>query len=123
MINTDKHKEKLESELERVIAELKTVGTYESVTDDWSKALNEYIPEADSNVRADASEELEEHSATLTVLEINYHNIKRALQKIEKGTYGICEIGKEPIEEERLEFKPNARTCTKHMNEEDKLPL
>lgn len=124
MINTEKQKEKLETELNRVVDELKTLGTYTPTTDDWTETLkNHNVPEADPNTEADASEELEEHGATLSALEIEYHNIKLSLKKIEEGRYGICEIGGEQIEEKRLEFKPDARTCIEHMNQEDKLPL
>ncbi len=37
--------------------------------------------------------------------------IERALEKINNGTYGICERCGEPIEEKRLEAKPYARYC------------
>ena len=41
--------------------------------------------------------------------------VDEALEKIEKGTYGICETGGEKIEEDRLEANPSARTCKAHM--------
>jgi len=37
--------------------------------------------------------------------------IYEALRKIEKGTYGICEMCEEPIDEERLKIKPYAKYC------------
>jgi len=37
-------------------------------------------------------------------------DIDRALKKIDEGTYGICEICAKPIEKERLEAYPAART-------------
>ena len=37
--------------------------------------------------------------------------IKEALNRIEKGTYGICEMCDEPISEERLKIKPHAKYC------------
>ena len=37
--------------------------------------------------------------------------IKEALKKIEEGTYGICEMCEEPINEERLKIKPHAKYC------------
>ena len=37
--------------------------------------------------------------------------IEEALKKIEKGTYGICEMCEEPIQEERLKIKPYAKYC------------
>lgn len=70
---------------------------------------------ADSDETADKIEEFEGNTAVLKELEIKYNDIKDALAKIEKGTYGICEISGEPIEEERLIANPAARTCKKHM--------
>jgi DnaK suppressor protein len=37
--------------------------------------------------------------------------IEEALKRIEKGTYGICEMCDEPISEERLKIKPQAKYC------------
>ncbi len=37
--------------------------------------------------------------------------INEALKKIEEGTYGICEMCDEPINEERLRIKPYAKYC------------
>lgn len=124
MLNLNEYKSKLEIELERITGELNTLGTYEPETGDWTVTLNETnIAEADDNVEADTAETMEERRATLSALEIEYRNIKRALQKITDGNYGLCEICGGPIEENRLNFKPTARTCTDHMNDEGQLPL
>ena len=37
--------------------------------------------------------------------------IEEALKRIEEGTYGICEMCDEPIQEERLKIKPYAKYC------------
>ena len=37
--------------------------------------------------------------------------IELALEKIKKGTYGVCEMCEEPIGIERLKVKPYARFC------------
>jgi len=37
--------------------------------------------------------------------------INEALKKIEDGTYGICEMCEDPIQEERLKIKPFAKYC------------
>ena len=37
--------------------------------------------------------------------------IEEALKRIEAGTYGICEMCEEPIQEERLKIKPYAKYC------------
>ena len=59
-----------------------------------------------------------ETNAILATLETEYNTIVLALSKIEKGTYGVCEISGEPIEEERLNADPGARTCMEHLGEE-----
>ena len=37
--------------------------------------------------------------------------INDALKKIDEGTYGICEMCEDPIQEERLKIKPFAKYC------------
>lgn len=78
--------------------------------------------EADENVAADKSEELEERAAILADLEIRYNAIRRALAKIKDGGFGVCEVCAQQIEDERLEANPAARTCKAHLNDETMLP-
>jgi DnaK suppressor protein len=58
--------------------------------------------------------EREKDFSILEQLESEISDLDSALKKIDEGTYGICEIGGEPIETERLEAIPGARTCIKH---------
>jgi DnaK suppressor protein len=117
------YKTLLEEQLIKITAELKVIAIHNTVTDDW-----EAIPEtegqslsADENTEADVVEGWNERRAVLSALEQEYRDIRRALKKVSSGTYGVCEVGNEPIEEERLMMRPEARTCTKHMEEEDLL--
>lgn len=41
-------------------------------------------------------------------------DIARALDKLDDGTYGTCEVCGEAIPDERLEAVPAARYCVKH---------
>ena len=41
----------------------------------------------------------------------------RELKKIEEGSFGVCEINGDKIEEDRLLANPAARTCKKHLGE------
>ncbi len=41
-------------------------------------------------------------------------NIEMALQKIESGRYGFCEVGGEEIDLQRLLALPSAKTCIAH---------
>lgn len=43
--------------------------------------------------------------------------IDAALQRMEEGTYGLCEDCEEPIAVKRLELNPTARFCIKHQED------
>lgn len=40
--------------------------------------------------------------------------VRRALERIDEGTYGVCEECGEPIGEGRLEVRPWATRCLRH---------
>lgn len=44
-------------------------------------------------------------------LEVSLFNVKKALRKIDEGTYGMCEKCGRPIEEGRLQAFPSATSC------------
>lgn len=44
-------------------------------------------------------------------------DIDEALQKMDEGTYGLCEDCEEPIGEKRLVLNPTARLCLTHQEE------
>ncbi|MBI2045922.1 MAG: hypothetical protein HYT28_00655 [Parcubacteria group bacterium] len=75
------------------------------------------IQEADKNERADRIEEFETNAAIEVTLENRLSEITKALARIEDRTYGVCEIGGEEIEHDRLLANPAARTCKAHLNE------
>ncbi len=117
-IDTTYFKKKLEDELATVERELENVGRKNPDNKaDWEAEPADFdIDRADPNETADSIEEFEGNTAVLKELEIRYNDIKDALKKIEEDKYGICEVGGEPIEPERLEANPAARTCKAHMN-------
>lgn len=119
-MDTVKYKAKLESELAELTAELKTLGVHNpSVKEDWIATPSGVgVNEADPNVGADRVEDWDERRATLSNLEGRYNDVVKALKKIEAGTYGVCEISGEAIEEDRLEVNPAARTCKSHLDAE-----
>ena len=111
--NTAQYKEKLEEELRAVEGELKTIGRQNPENpNDWEateKSMDVMTPMADPNESADKIEEYNENRAIVDELEIRYNNVKRALKKIEDGTYGRCEAGGEEIEVARLSANPSPR--------------
>lgn len=65
---------------------------------------------------ADTFEDLGERVALEAELEKRLIEVETALNKFDNGTYGICEVSGSPIEIERLEANPAARTCKEHMH-------
>ena len=63
------------------------------------------------NEEADETEELANQLATVSVLEKRLDNIGFALEKIEKGEYGVCESCKNDISLELLQANPESHTC------------
>lgn len=118
-MNTEKYKNLLEQELESLTEALSDLGVNNpEVKEDWVERTNDLdTVSADLNDVADRTEEYDARRAELAVLEHRWNAVRKALKKIEAGTYGICEISGEPIEEDRLEANPAAKTCKKHMDE------
>lgn len=119
-MDTQKFKTWLETELQKLTADMKELGIRNPlVKSDWIERADDLdAVSADPNEVADRTEEYDERRATLATLEGRYNDIRRALRKIDDGTYGICEISGEPIEADRLEANPAARTCKAHLNEQ-----
>ncbi|MGB9681491.1 MAG: TraR/DksA family transcriptional regulator [bacterium] len=64
-----------------------------------------------------------DHENALTVevvLKDLLKQIDNALQRIENGTYGICEVCKKPIGKERLDIIPYATMCVKCKSQKEK---
>ena len=115
-MNTTHFKEKLEEELKTLESELKTLGHVNpSNPADWVATPDAIdVDSADRNEVADQIESYEENTGILKQLEIQLVDVKSALQKIEAGTYGKCEVCGEPIPEARLEANASAKTCIAH---------
>ncbi|MFC0298288.1 yteA family sporulation protein [Geobacillus jurassicus] len=69
------------------------------------------------NHPADEATELYEREKDLALdehTEREFHEIERALQAIDEGTYGICRVCGRPIPYERLEALPTTLYCREH---------
>lgn len=49
--------------------------------------------------------------------------IDRTLERIDRGSFGICEVCHDPIEPERLAFDPMIAVCLDHLNNEQQRAL
>lgn len=113
----EKFKALLEEEKLTLLEELQTVGVENpNQAEDFEPVPPVMdISEADRNEVADKIEEFGNNQAVTRDLERRLLEVKQALERIENGTYGICEISKEPIELDRLEANPAATTCKNHL--------
>jgi RNA polymerase-binding transcription factor DksA len=111
-------KSKLENERKLLESELKTVGRINPKNiKDWEAKYTSL--DTDPADQLDIAEKLgsfHNNIAILNNLEIKYNEILKALEKMHHNVYGICEVCKSPIEEDRLEANPGAKTCKAHMN-------
>lgn len=118
MTDTNYFKEKLLKEKSRIESELASVGVKDPTNpSDWKPVPEEMnLMEADQNEVADRFESYQNNEAILSDLEKRLRELDAALARVENNTFGICEVGGEEIEKERLEANPAATTCMKHMN-------
>lgn len=117
-MDTSIFKTKLEEEKKILEEELGRLGIQDPETGDWGAILGpqDQGEKSDTIDQGDRDEEFAIRANTLGELEIRYKDVRDALQKIENGSYGTCEISGEVIEEDRLLANPAARTCKSHMN-------
>ena len=110
-------KKKLEDEKTLLEEELATISRKNpNNLNDWEATTTDIeVDSADENEVADKFEELEENKAILNQLEPQLNEVKAALKRIEDGIYGICEVSGKPIEKDRLEAYPSARTSIESM--------
>jgi DnaK suppressor protein len=124
MIDTESYKAQLQTELAQLTSDLEAIAVLNPETGDWTaKPEPDTIGNADPTDTADTTEEWNERRALMTQLEQRYRNLRRALEKIEAGTFGVCEVCGEPIEPARLQANPAARTNIAHRDQESELPL
>lgn len=110
-------RKKMEDEKTLLIEELKEIGMIvDGTTGTWEAVPEKQLPTSDENDLADKFESYEERSDMLKTLRTRYEEIVAALGKMDTEGYGICEVCGAPIEADRLEANPAAKTCKQHMN-------
>lgn len=105
----------LEEERDTLERDLAGHGRYLNDEGDWQGASIGFEgEEADPNDTADQIEELVTNVPLVAELEERHTGVVEALQKMDDGTYGLCEADNEMIPVERLRANPSARTCIEH---------
>ncbi len=119
MMSNPEYRARLEVMLEEITKELQSIGIHNPENpSDWIAVPEDLdAEEPDENLSADSVEAWNERTALVATLEPHYNNINEALTRLEAGTFGICEICAQPIEEKRLNANPVSRTCISHIDE------
>ena len=104
-------KEQLQDKKEQLEKELSGFATKDpKLKDDWD---SQYPRTPQGNLE-EAADEVEEYSTRLRLefnLETQLKDINNALERMAKGTYGVCEDCGQQIREDRLRASPEATLC------------
>lgn len=74
-----------------------------------SNADDEHDPEGQT-----IAYERSQLAALTTQARTHVAEVDAALDRVAAGTYGTCEVCGQPVDPERLEARPTARTCVEH---------
>lgn len=115
-MNIEHYTQKLEEEKAKLESEMGGVGRRNpAVPGDWEAVPSVMGTEPDVVDQADVIASNESNMSLLADLEARYDTVVAALSRIEKGTYGTCEVCGGVIEETRLAADPTAATCIEHV--------
>ena len=113
------------AEQKRVLLEMR-----DNLLPNMQNVTRDHLRSGDSNVSSssgqhigDAGSEAEQRDITILRLDKDREQlfeIDAALQRIEQGTYGVCEISLDPIPRKRLQVRPFCRLTVKCQEEYEK---
>lgn len=114
-MDTTAAKEALGKEEEHLLKEMRNIGRENrAMPGGWEPLPPAETFEPDPVDRAEIVSGQEDTLAILGDLSARLSRVKDALARIEKGSYGVCEVCQAPIEPARLAADPAATTCTVH---------
>ena len=109
----------LEAERDRLLASREGMSEeLDNAQQEGSAHSGVLSPPADQAPRLQAREEDE---SLIAHLDDALREVDAALQRLDAGTYGRCEVDGEPIPDERLEALPATRYCLVHEQEQEQL--
>jgi RNA polymerase-binding transcription factor DksA len=85
-------------------------------SEDESQSELSHLAQHQADVASETFER-EKDFSILEQVEAELTDVQRALQRLDDGTYGLCDACHEPIPDERLEAQPAARFCMSHQVE------
>lgn len=116
-MSKEEYKNSLLKEKDLLLAELKELGAkFDPELNNWEAVPINTETESDENDLGDKFEDYNLQNEKVETLEGRLKDINSALEKIENGNFGKCEICGNQIEEDRLSANPAAKTCKVCMN-------
>ncbi len=110
----EEFKQRLITEKARIEAVLSDSGEKDTdIAENYRTSYPEYGEDGESN--AIEVSDYEDSVAVEHTLEETLLTIDRALERIDKGTYGVCEQCGQEIPFERLKALPAASVCANHL--------
>lgn len=105
-----KMKATLEDQRKKLEDELKTFATFNpKINDDFNTTFPQYGSKEDENAAEVAT--FTDNLSVEKTLENNLRDVKRALERIGKGTYGTCKYCGKEIDAKRLMARPESGSC------------
>src|ERR1041385_6095531 len=121
-IDLNYFKTKLEQEKSLLESELNNIGHHNPLEPgSWEVTpAQTAAPETRDDV-AEKFEEWDERQAAEGPLVKQLQNVTSALVRLATGTYGLCQVCNQPIEESKLKANASTKTCLKHKEDEANL--
>jgi DnaK suppressor protein len=115
-MNLKKYQELLEKEKSVLKENLEKIAQKsQKKAADWDPTFSVFNPNTQEDLE-ESADEVEQFSADLPIekdLENRFRAVEKALTKIKKGNYGICESCQKPISQKKLLANPATQYCTK----------
>ena len=102
-------KTSLEELKARLQNELLTLSPKDASKNDMDASFPKYGDSEDDNAREVA--DYTTNKPLEITLEKTLHDVEKALDRLKKGTYGICKYCDQPISEKRLLARPTSSAC------------
>lgn len=105
-------RQQLEAKKQQLTDQLNSIGSQVSETGDETNFDARFPDYGDS--MEDNATEVADYTKNLSLerdLERDIHGVEKALESMDKGTYGICSYCGKEIEIERLKARPESTSC------------
>ena len=100
--NLETHAIKLQGELEELTGQASKSSGYQMRPPDYGSDEDENSAEVEA---------LTNDLSVKEVLESSLRDVRGALERLGKGTYGVCKYCQQPIDERRLMARPASSSC------------